>query len=44
MKKDKSYSHYLFIQAKKQRDVKNSHDAFNAYIKYVPIIRKSYRW
>lgn len=38
MKKDKSYSHYLFIQAKKNRDAKNSYDAFNAYIKYVPII------
>lgn len=44
MKKDKSYSHYLFIQSKKNRDDKNLKNAFNAKFKYFPIIQKSYRW
>lgn len=41
MKRDKSYSHYLFIQRKKNRDKNNS---YNAFIKSIPKIRKSYRW
>lgn len=41
MKRDKVYSHYLFIQRKKNRDNKNLN---NAFIKSIPYIKKSYRW
>lgn len=44
MKRDKVYSHYLFVQRKKQRDKKNADNVFNTFIKSIPYIKKSYRW
>lgn len=44
MKRDKVYSHYLFVQRKKQRDKNNANNAFNAFIKSIPYVKKLYRW
>lgn len=41
MKRDKVYSHYLFIQRKKNRDNKNLNNAFNAFIKSIPYLKNN---